>query len=159
MKIKIVCVGKLKESFYRAASAEYAKRLGAYATLSIEEVSDEKTPDKAPLSLCEQIKMREGERILSRIKPQEWVILLDIGGKMYSSEQLSAKLCQYMNEGKGQWTFVIGGSLGVSEAVRQRANERWSFSKLTFPHQLMRVVLLEQIYRGFKILRHEPYHK
>lgn len=159
MKIKITCVGKIKERFYSDAIKEYSKRLGAYVNLEIVEVADEKTPDKASEAINRQIKEKEGTRLLAKIKEQEYVILLDLRGRMYSSEEMSHQLSQAMLFGKSDFTFVIGGSLGVSEEVKQRANEVWCFSKMTFPHQLMRVILLEQIYRAFKIMHHEPYHK
>ena len=159
MKIKITCVGKIKERFYSDAIKEYSKRLGAYVNLEIVEVTDEKTPDKASEAINRQIKEKEGSRLLAKIKEQEYVILLDLRGRMYSSEEMSHQLSQAMLFGKSDFTFVIGGSLGVSEEVKQRANEVWCFSKMTFPHQLMRVILLEQIYRSFKIMHHEPYHK
>lgn len=159
MKIRTVCVGKIKERFFEDAIAEYRKRISAYATVEIVAVSDEKTPDKAGEKLNEQIKDKEGQRILSKIKPNDFVILLDLKGKMLTSEEMSGDLGQYMVSGISDFTFIIGGSLGVSEAVKQRADVKWSFSKLTFPHQLMRVILLEQIYRAFKIMHHEPYHK
>ena len=159
MKTKIACVGKIKERFYSEAIKEYSKRLAAYTNLEIVEVADEKTPDKASEAINRQIKEKEGSRLLAKIKEQEYVILLDLRGQMYSSEEMSHQLSQAMLSGKSDFTFVIGGSLGVSEAVKQRANEVWCFSKMTFPHQLMRVILLEQIYRAFKIMYHEPYHK
>ena len=159
MKINIACVGNIKERFYSDAIKEYSKRLGAYVNLEIVEVADEKTPDKASEAINRQIKEKEGSRLLAKIKEQEYVILLDLRGRMYSSEEMSHQLSQAMLFGKSDFTFVIGGSLGVSEAVKQRANETWCFSKMTFPHQLMRVILLEQIYRTFKIMYHEPYHK
>ena len=159
MKIKITCVGKIKERFYSDAIKEYSKRLGAYVNLEIVEVADEKTPDKASEAINRQIKEKEGSRLLAKIKEQEYVILLDLRGRMYSSEEMSHQLSQAMLFGKSDFTFVIGGSLGVSEEVKQRANEVWCCSKMTFPHQLMRVILLEQIYRAFKIMHHEPYHK
>ena len=159
MNVKVICVGKIKERFYSDAIKEYSKRLGAYVNLEIVEVADEKTPDKASEAINRQIKEKEGSRLLAKIKEQEYVILLDLRGRMYSSEEMSHQLSQAMLFGKSDFTFVIGGSLGVSEAVKQRANETWCFSKMTFPHQLMRVILLEQIYRTFKIMYHEPYHK
>lgn len=159
MKIKVVCVGKLKEKFYREAVNEYAKRLGAYTNIEIVEVTDEKTPDKASDLLNEQIKNKEGERVLGKIKASEYVILLDLKGKMYTSEEVSAQLENWMISGKSEFTFVIGGSLGVSSSVKQRADAMWCFSRMTFPHQLMRVILLEQVYRAFKIMQNEPYHK
>ena len=159
MLIKIVCVGKIKEKFYRDAAAEYSKRLSRYARIEIVECTDEKTPDNASVDLCDQIKSREGERILSKIKDGDYVIALAIEGKMYSSEALSGHLDKLMVSGKSTIVFVIGGSLGLAEGVLMRANEKLSFSAMTFPHQLMRVILLEQIYRSFRIIKGEPYHK
>lgn len=159
MKIKLICVGKIKEKFYVEAIKEYSKRLGAYTSLEIVEVPDEKTPDKASEAINLQIKEKEGNAILSKIKPTDFVMLLDLRGKMYSSEELSELVEKYMIEGKSEFVFIIGGSLGVSDAVKKRANTMISFSKMTFPHQLMRVIFLEQIYRAFKIMHHEPYHK
>lgn len=159
MLIKIICVGKIKEKFYRDAVLEYVKRLSRYAKIEIIECSDEKTPDNASDELCDQIKSREGERILGRIKDNDHVIALAIDGKMYSSESLSEHLDKLMLNGKSTLVFVIGGSLGLSGAVLARANEKLSFSAMTFPHQLMRVILLEQVYRSFRIMKGEPYHK
>ena len=159
MLIKIVCVGKIKEKFYRDAVLEYVKRLSRYVKIEITECADEKTHDNASALLCDQIKFREGERILGRIKDNDYVVALAIDGKMYSSEKLSEHLDKLMLEGKSTIVFVIGGSLGLSEAVLARANEKLSFSALTFPHQLMRVILLEQVYRSFRIIKGEPYHK
>ena len=159
MKIKLICVGKIKEKFYVDAIKEYSKRLGAYTTLEIIEVPDEKTPDKASEAINLQIKEKEGNAILSKIKPTDFVMLLDVKGKMYSSEELSELIENYMIDGKSEFVFIIGGSLGVSQQVKQRANTLNSFSKMTFPHQLMRVIFLEQIYRSFKIMKNEPYHK
>lgn len=159
MKFRILCVGRLKEKYWQDALKEYQKRLSAYVNLEIIEVNDEKTPDQASDKQCEQIKAKEGERLLAKIKPTDYVVLLDLQGKMLSSEQLSSQIEHFMLEGKETIDFIIGGSLGVSEAIRSRANEMLCFSKMTFPHQMMRVILLEQIYRGFKIIRHEPYHK
>ena len=159
MLIKIICVGKIKEKFYRDAVLEYVKRLSRYAKIEIVECADEKTPDNASALLCDQIKSREGERILDRIRDNDHVIALAIDGKMYSSETLSDHLDNLMLSGKSTIVFVIGGSLGLSKAVLARANEKISFSALTFPHQLMRVILLEQVYRSFRIMKGEPYHK
>lgn len=159
MKIKLLCVGKIKEKYFSDAIKEYQKRLGAYTGLEIIEVADEKTPDRASEGEMQQIKQKEGNRLLAKIKPNDFVILLDLQGEMLSSEQISQCLSQYMVMGKSEFVFIIGGSLGVSEAIRERANLKWCFSKMTFPHQLMRVILLEQIYRAFKIMNHEPYHK
>ena len=159
MLIKIICVGKIKEKFYRDAVLEYVKRLSRYAKIEIVECADEKTPDNASALLCDQIKSIEGERILGRIRDNDHVIALAIDGKMYSSETLSEHLDKLMLNGKSTLVFVIGGSLGLSGAVLARANEKLSFSAMTFPHQLMRVILLEQVYRSFRIMKGEPYHK
>lgn len=159
MLIKIICVGKIKEKFYRDAVLEYVKRLSRYSKIEIVECADEKTPDNVSAELCDQIKSREGERILGRIKDNDHVIALAIDGKMYSSETLSEHLDKLMLNGKSTLVFVIGGSLGLSGAVLARANEKLSFSAMTFPHQLMRVILLEQVYRSFRIMKGEPYHK
>ena len=159
MLIKIICVGKIKEKFYRDAVLEYVKRLSRYSKIEIVECANEKTPDNASAELCDQIKSREGERILGRIKDNDHVIALAIDGKMYSSESLSEHLDKLMLNGKSTLVFVIGGSLGLSGAVLARANEKLSFSAMTFPHQLMRVILLEQVYRSFRIMKGEPYHK
>lgn len=159
MKITVLTVGKVKEKYFTAAIAEYAKRLSRYCKLEILEVSDEKTPDKAPEAVNRQIKEKEGERILAQIKEDAYVIALAIEGKSLSSEQLAEKIHQLTVNGKSHLVFVIGGSLGLSEAVLKRADYSLSFSPMTFPHQLMRVILLEQIYRAFKINTGEPYHK
>ena len=159
MRITVVCVGKIKEKFYTQAVEEYSKRLSRYCKLDIVELSDEKTPDNASDIVNEQIKNKEGERILSVIKDDAYVCALAIEGKMLSSEELAGKIQKLGVEGKGHLVFVIGGSLGLSKEVMDRADYALSFSKMTFPHQLMRVILLEQIYRGFKIIAGEPYHK
>ncbi len=155
MKIRLITVGKLKESFWKEAVQEYIKRLQAYAKIEIEEVEDERI--EKSLS-NEQIKEKEGERILSKIKPHDFVVLLDLkGAKTYDSVQFSNVLQQWI--GKSYLTFVIGGSLGLGENIRARGDERWSLSPLTFPHGLTRILVLEQIYRAFKIAHHETYHK
>ncbi len=159
MKITVVAVGKIKERFFEDAVKEYEKRLGRYCKLEIVQVADEKTPDGAGEALERQIKEREGERILAQIKDGAYVIALAIEGKMLDSEELAKKLGQLAVSGVSHLVFVIGGSLGLSGAVLERADYRLSFSKMTFPHQLMRVILLEQVYRGFRILNHQPYHK
>ena len=156
MKITVVAVGKIKERFFEDAVKEYEKRLGRYCKLEIVQVADEKTPDGAGEALERQIKEREGERILAHIRDGAYVIALAIEGKMLDSEELAQKLGV---GGVSQVVFVIGGSLGLSGAVLERADYRLSFSKMTFPHQMMRVILLEQVYRGFRILNHQPYHK
>lgn len=159
MKITILCVGKIKESFYREAVEEYAKRLSRYCKLEILETADEKTPEGASPLLEEQIRQREGERLLEKIRPDAFVITLEIGGKRCSSEAFAAYLDRCFTGGKSHLVFVIGGSLGLSREVRERSDCALSFSDLTFPHQLMRVILCEQIYRAFRILHGEPYHK
>lgn len=159
MKITILSVGKIKENYFTSAITEYNKRLNKYCKLKILEVQDEKTPDKAPEAIENQIRDKEGERLLAHIKDGAYVIALVIQGKMLSSEQLADKLEKLMVTGNSHIIFVIGGSLGLSQAVIDRADYHLSFSAMTFPHQLMRVILLEQIYRSFRIQNHEPYHK
>lgn len=159
MKITLVTVGKIKEKFYAEAVAEYTKRLSRYCKLEIVQVADEKTPDKASELEELQIKKREGERILSQVRDGSYVVALAIEGKMLDSEELASKVSQLGIDGQSQLVFIIGGSLGLSEAVLRRADYLLSFSKMTFPHQLMRVVLLEQIYRSYRIVLGEPYHK
>lgn len=159
MKITIVCVGKIKEKFYRDALAEYTKRLSRYCSLSITEVADEKTKEQASDVECAIIKDREGERILKSIREDGYVIALAIDGKNLDSVELSKKIENLALTGKSNLYFVIGGSLGLSDEVMKRANYKLSFSRMTFPHQLMRVILLEQIYRSYRIINHEPYHK
>lgn len=159
MKITIVCVGKIKEKYFTMAIDEYSKRLSRYCKLNIIEVPDEKTPDQASEAEELQIKKKEGERILSNIKDQAYVIALAIQGKMLDSVELAKKIESLGTYGDSQIVFVIGGSLGLSEEVLARANMKLSFSPMTFPHQLMRVVLLEQVYRAYRINCGEPYHK
>lgn len=159
MKITILCVGKIKEDFYRKAVLEYTKRLNRYCKLELIEVADEKTPETAGDALARQIKDREGERLSKQIKEDSYVVALAIEGKSMDSTAFSASLEHLGLSGKSHVVFVIGGSLGLSERIIKRADALVSFSKMTFPHQLMRVILLEQIYRGFRIMHHEPYHK
>lgn len=159
MRITVISVGKIKEKFYTGAIEEYSKRLSKYCTLSLVEVADEKAPETLSEKEMTQIKDREGERILDKIKDSQYVITLEIRGKQLTSEELSEKMSALGLEGNSDVVFVIGGSLGLSDAVMRRSNFALSFSKMTFPHQLMKVVLLEQVYRGFRILRGEPYHK
>ncbi len=159
MKITIVAVGKVKEKFYRDAIAEFEKRLSKYCKLEIVEVADEKTPDNASASQELQIKAKEGDRILSAIKDDMHVIALAIEGKQLSSTELADKIDKLGISGKSSIAFVIGGSLGLDERVLKRADFKLSFSPMTFPHQLMRVILLEQIYRAYRIIAGEPYHK
>ena len=159
MRITLVTVGKIKERYFEDAIAVYAKRLSRYCKLDMIQVADEKTPDGAGDALKKQLKEKEGQRVLSNIKDGAYVIVLAIEGKMLSSEEMASKLQRLGVDGISQIVFVIGGSLGVSDGVMKRADYALSFSKMTFPHQLMRVVLLEQIYRSYRIIAGEPYHK
>lgn len=159
MKITLVTVGKVKEKFYTQAIDEYKKRLSKYCKLEIIEVADEKTMDLSKEGLNKKVIEKEGERILANIRDDAYVIALAINGKMLDSVELADKIDELMVTGKSQIVFVIGGSLGLSSEVMQRANYSLSFSKMTFPHQLMRVILMEQIYRSFRIMNNEPYHK
>lgn len=159
MKLTVLCVGKLKEKFMRDAVNEYVKRLSRYVRLDVVEVSDEKTPDNASEKEEEMIRDKESERLLRHIKSGDYVIALAIAGRQYDSVSFSRRIEEYGLSGKGNVIFVIGGSLGLSGQVLERADEQLSFSKMTFPHQLMRVVLLEQIYRSYRIIKNEPYHK
>ena len=159
MKITILAVGKLKEKYWKQAIAEYEKRLGAYSKIEMIEVPDEKAPENMSDKGIEQVKEKEGQRLLAKIKPQATVITLEIQGKMLSSESLAKELQQRMTQGQSDFVFVIGGSNGLHQDVLNRSNYALSFSKMTFPHQMMRVVLIEQVYRAFKIMRGEAYHK
>ncbi|NLC18293.1 MAG: 23S rRNA (pseudouridine(1915)-N(3))-methyltransferase RlmH [Clostridiales bacterium] len=159
MKISLICVGKLREKYLSQGVDEYAKRLGRYCSLEIIELADESTPDNAPPAIVAAIKKKEGDRILKAIRDDSYCIALAIDGHMLSSEELAVKLDKLALSGNSHVSFIIGGSLGLSDEVLARANYRLSFSKMTFPHQLMRMILLEQIYRSFKINRNEPYHK
>jgi 23S rRNA (pseudouridine1915-N3)-methyltransferase len=159
MKISVVCVGKLKEKYLTMAIEEYSKRLSRYCKLEIIELADEKTPENASLAEELQIKKREGERILKNIKDSAFVIALAIEGKMLSSEELAEKMAELGVRGESHLVFVIGGSLGLDAEVLERADYKLSFSKMTFPHQVMRMILLEQVYRGYRINCGEPYHK
>jgi rRNA large subunit m3Psi methyltransferase rlmH len=159
MKIKIVTVGKLKEKYLKDGIAEYSKRLSRFANLEMIELADEKTPDRASDSENQKILELEGTRILSKIGDRDFVIVLAIEGKTLSSEQFSKQLEQAPINGFSTLTFVIGGSLGLSPQVKKRANLSISFGRLTLPHQLMRLVLVEQIYRAFTIQQGSPYHK
>lgn len=158
-KITVLCVGKIKEKYLKEGIAEYCKRLSRYCRLDIIEVPDEKTPDGASLVLEEQIKNIEGDKLLKHIKEDDYVIALAIDGNMLDSVELSQKMESLGVQGVSHMVFVIGGSLGLSDRILKRANYKLSFSKMTFPHQLMRMVLLEQIYRGYRIMKGEPYHK
>ena len=162
MRITICCVGKVKEKFYCQAIDEYSKRLSRYCKLEVKEVADEKTPDNASDTVNDIIKAKEGERLLSCIKDEAYVIALAIDGKMLDSVQLSQKIDNLGISGIDSVShimFVIGGSLGLDKRVLDRADFKLSFSPMTFPHQLMRVILLEQIYRSYRIMKNEPYHK
>ncbi len=159
MKITVIAVGKIKEKFFLDAIAEYSKRLSRYCKLDIIQVADEKTPDGASAALEEQIKEKEGERILSNIKDGTFVVPLAIEGTMLDSVELASKIEKWGVSGISQIVFIIGGSLGLSKAVLARADYKLSFSRMTFPHQLMRVILLEQLYRSYRIIQGEPYHK
>lgn len=159
MKIDIICVGKIKEEFTRAAIAEYTKRLGRYADISIIEVADEPAPENASPAIEDKIRQKEGERIARHIAPDAFVFALEIKGRELSSEELAGKIEDLGVMGKSHLQFIIGGSIGLAKEVSDLADFKLSFSKMTFPHQLMRVILLEQIYRGMRIINHEPYHK
>lgn len=157
--ISIIAIGKIKEDFFEDAIKEYLKRLSAYVKVKIIELQDEKCPESLSDKQQEIVKRKEGERILSAIKRNDYVITLEIKGNMTDSEGFSKIISNLEVTGQSNIVFVIGGSLGLSQEVSKRADMKISFSEMTFPHQLMRVILLEQIYRAYKILRCEPYHK
>jgi 23S rRNA (pseudouridine1915-N3)-methyltransferase len=159
VNITIVTIGKLKEKYLIQGINEYLKRLTAYAKVDLIELADEKAPENLSESEMQQVKQKEGERILSKLSDDTHVIALAIEGKMKSSEQLADDLENLATYGKSKIAFIIGGSLGLSKEVMKRANDTLSFSKMTFPHQLMRLILVEQVYRAFRIIRNEPYHK
>lgn len=159
MKIRLIVVGKLKEKYLVAGIKEYQKRISGYTNIEIIEVADERIPDKASLAQEVMVKAKEGKKILDKIKQDDYVILLDVGGKELDSIAFSKHLEQCMINGKSTIDFVIGGSLGHGEEILQRADFCLSFSPMTFPHQLMRLILIEQIYRAFKIMKNETYHK
>lgn len=159
MKITLITVGKIKEKYLKDAISEYTKRLSKYCKLDIIEVSDEKTPDNASKTVEDQIRAKEGERILKNIKDDAYVFTLEIAGKQLTSEELSDKIDTLGIQGTSHIIFIIGGSIGLGSEVLKRSNYALSFSKMTFPHQLMRVILLEQIYRSYRIINGEPYHK
>lgn len=159
MKITIVTVGKIKEKYLKDAIAEYSKRLSKYCKLEIIEVADEKTPDNASAVVEEQIRAKEAERILKHVKEDAYVITLEIHGKQLTSEELADKIEKLGVQGTSHIMLIIGGSIGLGEEVLRRSDFALSFSKMTFPHQLMRVILLEQIYRSYRIISGEPYHK
>lgn len=159
MKITILCVGKIKEKFYRDAIAEYEKRLSRYCKLEIIEVADEKTPDGASELVEAQIKEKEAERMEKYLRDGAYVCALAIDGKQLDSVELSGKIEKLGTSGTSHIIFLIGGSLGMSDSLLKRSDMKLSFSKMTFPHQLMRVILLEQVYRAYRIMNNEPYHK
>lgn len=159
MKITILCVGKIKEAFYRDAIAEYSKRLQKYVKLQLFEVSDEKVLETQSEAMDEIVLRKEGERLLKHIKDNDYVITLAITGTSLDSVSFSEKIEQLGCHQVSSIVFVIGGSLGLSKEIYDRSDEQISFSKMTFPHQLMRVILLEQVYRAYRIMKKEPYHK
>ncbi|MBO4310251.1 MAG: 23S rRNA (pseudouridine(1915)-N(3))-methyltransferase RlmH [Lachnospiraceae bacterium] len=159
MNIYVLCVGKIKEKFYREAVCEYSKRLSKFCKLSIIEVDDEETSQNASVATENAVKDKEGDRILKKIPSNSYVFTLEIDGKKTDSVGFSKKINDLCIKGQSNLCFIIGGSLGLSDNVKNKANEKISFSDMTFPHQLMRVILLEQIYRSFKIINNEPYHK
>ena len=159
MNIKIIGVGKLKEKYLKQGIAEYAKRLGKFCKFEIVEVPDEKAPEKLSAAEMEGVKEKEGERILAKIRDKEYVYALAIEGKERSSEEFAQEIAQLTTYGRSDITFVIGGSLGLSPAVLKRAETKISFGRFTLPHQLMRLVLSEQVYRAFMINNGIPYHK
>lgn len=159
MNITIITVGKLKEKYLKMGIEEFTKRLGAYAKIDLLEVPDEKAPEQLSEAEMEIVKRKEGERILSKIGADAYVIALAIEGKMKTSEELAAEIESLMTYGRSKIVFVIGGSLGLHEDVMKRSDEKLSFSKMTFPHQMMKLILLEQVYRAFRIMKGEPYHK
>lgn len=159
MQIKIIFVGKLKEKYLQQGVSDYLKRLKKYARIEILEVMDEKIPEKASPAREDICTAKEGERVLKLLGPDSFFIVLAVEGQLLSSEELAAKLEKYALQGKSKITFVVGGALGLSPKVKERADLLLSFSPLTFPHQLMRLILMEQLYRAFKIIRSEPYHR
>lgn len=160
MLIKLVTVGKIKEKFYKDALAEYQKRMTAYNKVEIIEVADEKAPETLSDKEVDQVKLAEGERILSKIKDDSFVVTLEINGKALDSIKFAGLIKDEMLDGFGRdMVFVIGGSNGLGDNVLARSNYRISFGKMTYPHQLMRVILMEQIYRAYRIINKEPYHK
>lgn len=159
MQINLLCVGKLKEKYWVGAVEEYKKRLSSYCRVNIVEVPDEPTPDNASAAQEEAIKRKEAEKLLAKVGERDYVIALAIEGKSLTSEDFADHLDKMAGQGYSTFTFIIGGSLGLHETVVQRANYKLSFSKFTFPHQMVRTILLEQVYRSFRIQRGEPYHR
>lgn len=159
MNITIISVGKIKEKYINLGLSEFSKRLSKYCKLNLIEVSDEKAPENLSEADMKIVKNKEGEKILSKLNDNTYIIVLAIDGKQLSSEELSKKIDNLALQGNSSITFIIGGSLGLSDEVLNKANYKLSFSKMTFPHQLMKLILLEQVYRAFRISRGEPYHK
>ena len=159
MKITLITVGKIKEKYLRDAIAEYSKRLSRYCKLEVVEVADEKTPDNASETVGNAIREKEAERILKYIKEDAYIITLEINGRQLSSEEMAEKIEKLGIQGISHIIFIIGGSIGLGKAVLDKSDFALSFSKMTFPHQLMRVILLEQVYRSYRIINGEPYHK
>ena len=159
MQVEVICVGKLKEKYLKDACDEYTKRLSRFCTLHITELKDEPVPEQASEAQTEQAIVREGERILQKVGDRDFVVSLCVEGKGLSSEQFAKELEQVFQKGASRLVFIIGGSCGLSDDVKKRSNLRLSFSAMTFPHQLMRVILLEQVYRAYKINANESYHK
>ena len=159
MKITLITVGKIKEKYLKDAVGEYTKRLSKYCKLEIVEVADEKTPDNASEAVEDSIREKEAERILKYVKDDAYIITLEIQGKQLTSEELADKINKLGIQGTSHIIFIIGGSIGLGDAVLKKSNYALSFSKMTFPHQLMRVILLEQVYRSYRIIYGEPYHK
>lgn len=159
MNINIIAVGKIKEKYMREGIKEFEKRLSRYCNLKIIELDDEKAPEKLSEKDMEIVKEKEARKILPKIPPSSYIISLEIMGKEISSEKMSEKIENLMVDGVNNITFIIGGSLGLSKEISKISNFKLSFSKMTFPHQLMRLILLEQVYRSFRIMKNEPYHK
>ena len=159
MNINIIAIGKIKEKYIQEGIQEFSKRLSRYAKLKIIELDDEKAPENLSQKDMDLVMEKEGKRILSKIPQNSFIISLEIEGKHISSEMLSKKIENIMVDGMNDITFIIGGSLGLSDEIKKKSNFKLSFSKMTFPHQLMRLILLEQIYRAFRIMKNEPYHK
>ncbi|GAB6179218.1 23S rRNA (pseudouridine(1915)-N(3))-methyltransferase RlmH [Desulfotomaculum defluvii] len=159
MKITVLCVGKLKEKYLVEGIKEYTKRMTPFAKVEIIEVADEPCPDNASQALEEKIRQKEADKLLKKLRPDTFLIILDLKGKMLSSEEMARKIQDLAISGKSDITFIIGGSIGLAPTLVQRANLLLSLSNLTFPHQLVRLLLMEQIYRWFKIIHNEPYHK
>ena len=159
MNIEVVCIGKLKEKYWRDAVNEYARRLGRYCRFHITELKESRLPSNPSAADEENVKKTEGEYLLGAVKERAYIVALDVHGKQLSSEEMASGMEKHMNAGTSEIAFLIGGSLGLSQDVLRKADSRLSFSRMTFPHQMMRVILAEQIYRSFKIIHHETYHK